>query len=114
MADEPEANWFLYEGPSDPEAVSCSQQDPAAGSTGQSTKIHRTKPNSRQSYPGGGGVRKAASAFQHPLADIVDRMIGRETESERFPNSARTKNGGTNPTAAPVNPTQADSKDDSK
>ena len=59
-------------------------------------------------------MRKAAGAFQHPLADIVDRMIGSETGSERFPNSARTKNGGTNPTAVPVNSTQADSKDDSK
>jgi len=112
-AEEQGANGFLYGGPSDSEVVSSSQQGQGAGKTGQSRKGYGSKPQSSESYPGGGSVRKAASVLQHPLADFFDRMDQRDPQPERFPNSARDANVGTKSNGSLVKePPKANSKGD--
>jgi hypothetical protein len=89
---------YLYQGPPDRGAVSSTQQG-------------------RVSSSGTTRVRKPESVLGHTLADVLDRMNGREPEPRepepvRFPNSAR-ESVGTNPTTAFVKPpSKANSKED--
>jgi hypothetical protein len=114
--DRQEGSGFLYQGTSGRGAVSSNERGPGEGSTGQSAKVCGPNPDSPQSQPGGGTVRKAANVPQHSMADIVDRSIKRERipTSEIFPNGSQAKNVGAKPISVPAKePTQADFKEDS-